>query len=129
MISLKIRSKPHPVLENTMLFILLRVVLSVHLSAYIFICANTIHPHPCATLQIHWNYIMELMTGYVAKEVLGKPLVEAFGFSRNEYVKRSHFLFIRNTPKMREYVCLPEGRLSVLVQKHRPAFCHTMIRL
>jgi hypothetical protein len=51
--------------------------------------------------QIYWNHVMELMTGYAAKEALGRPMVEVFGFFKNDYVRRSHFLFIKNTPKVK----------------------------
>jgi hypothetical protein len=56
--------------------------------------------------QIYWNHVMELMTGYTAKEALGRPMVEVFGFFKNDYVRRSHFLFIKNTPKVKGCVVL-----------------------
>jgi hypothetical protein len=49
-------------------------------------------------LQIYWNHVMELITGYSAKEVLGQPSAVAYGFYRNEYTRRAHVDYIRNAP-------------------------------
>jgi hypothetical protein len=44
---------------------------------------------------------MELMTGYSAAEALGHAPIEVYGFYTNEYVRRSHFMFIKNAPDWR----------------------------
>lgn len=41
---------------------------------------------------------MELMTGYSAREALGRPMNEVFGFHRNEYVRRCHVSTLLNMP-------------------------------
>jgi hypothetical protein len=56
-------------------------------------------------VQVYWNHVMELVTGWSAKEAFGRATFDVYGFYRNTYVRQSYFYYLKNAPLPQYVLC------------------------